>query len=201
MGSQDKKHGVIKRLIQRLLPAPPRTDSPKPKPKSESATAAKLEKSHHLAATSATPHKPPKSILKPDKKASKHATKSRQAGAPKPATGGKGKSSKPPPKTKPPPKRSLFKTGKATKTRKSSLGQTSQSKRVRQQQCAALQKSLRARFKDLSAADAVIVASPMRRTLETATLGLDWLLAQGADMEACAEWQGVFVCAFFFFQI
>ncbi|PHH63868.1 hypothetical protein CDD81_5425 [Ophiocordyceps australis] len=214
MGSQDKKGGVVKRLIQRLLPAPlPRTDSPKQKPKSESAAKPTKPRHHHHPAS------PPLKSIKTNTK--QHAKTPRSAAAKKKKT-----PTKPSPKTKTPPKRSLFKT---SKPRKTSLGTAKQSKRVRsmapqvvlirhaqalhnstnkfcpfyfelhdpelttlgQQQCAALQKSLRARFKDLKAADAVIVASPMRRTLETATLGLDWLLAQGIDMEACAEWQEV----------
>jgi phosphohistidine phosphatase SixA len=58
-----------------------------------------------------------------------------------------------------------------------------------QQQCRALEQHLR---QHLPLADKIerIVTSPMRRTLETTTLGLDWLIKRGVPVEADALWQG-----------
>lgn len=58
-----------------------------------------------------------------------------------------------------------------------------------QQQCRALEQHLR---QHLPLADKVecIITSPMRRTLETTTLGLDWLIKRGVPVEADALWQG-----------
>ncbi|CAD0082484.1 unnamed protein product [Aureobasidium vineae] len=57
-----------------------------------------------------------------------------------------------------------------------------------QQQCRALEQHLR---QHLPLADKVerIITSPMRRTLETTTLGLDWLIERGVPVEANALWQ------------
>lgn len=58
-----------------------------------------------------------------------------------------------------------------------------------QQQCRALEQHLR---QHLPLADKIerIITSPMRRTLETTTLGLDWLIKRGVPVEADALWQG-----------
>ncbi|KAI5272220.1 hypothetical protein E4T47_04461 [Aureobasidium subglaciale] len=58
-----------------------------------------------------------------------------------------------------------------------------------QQQCRTLEQHLR---QHLPLADKVerIITSPMRRTLETTTLGLDWLIKRGIPVEASALWQG-----------
>ncbi|PNY23183.1 Phosphoglycerate mutase [Tolypocladium capitatum] len=56
-------------------------------------------------------------------------------------------------------------------------------------QCAALRASLAARFAGLSARDAAVLVSPMRRTLQTAALALDWLRDAGVAFEASADWQ------------
>lgn len=62
------------------------------------------------------------------------------------------------------------------------------------EQCAALRQSLRDRFErivsDIGLQDVAIIASPMRRTLQTAHLALDWLIDQGKDVTADAGWQG-----------
>ncbi|KEQ91143.1 hypothetical protein AUEXF2481DRAFT_510828 [Aureobasidium subglaciale EXF-2481] len=57
-----------------------------------------------------------------------------------------------------------------------------------QQQCRTLEQHLR---QHLPLADKVerIITSPMRRTLETTTLGLDWLIKRGIPVEASALWQ------------
>ena len=41
-----------------------------------------------------------------------------------------------------------------------------------------------------NASDVAIVASPMRRTLQTAELALDWVLERGVKIQADANWQG-----------
>lgn len=58
-----------------------------------------------------------------------------------------------------------------------------------QQQCRKLEQHLR---QHLPLADKVerIITSPMLRTLETTTLGLDWLIKRGVPVEASALWQG-----------
>jgi broad specificity phosphatase PhoE len=38
--------------------------------------------------------------------------------------------------------------------------------------------------------DIAIVVSPMRRTIQTALLSLDWLIAKGVAVEVDADWQG-----------
>lgn len=38
----------------------------------------------------------------------------------------------------------------------------------------------------------LIVVSPMRRTLQTALLGLDWLVEKGVPLRPDAGWQGMF---------
>lgn len=57
-----------------------------------------------------------------------------------------------------------------------------------QQQCRKLEQHLR---QHLPLADKVerIITSPMLRTLETTTLGLDWLIKRGVPVEAAALWQ------------
>ncbi|KAG9574125.1 phosphoglycerate mutase-like protein, partial [Aureobasidium melanogenum] len=57
-----------------------------------------------------------------------------------------------------------------------------------QQQCRKLEQHLR---QHLPLADKVerIITSPMLRTLETTTLGLDWLIKRGVPVEASALWQ------------
>ena len=57
------------------------------------------------------------------------------------------------------------------------------------QQCHQLRDALR---NELSIAQLVelIVASPMKRTLQTAQLALGWLIDRGVPMEVRAEWQG-----------
>ncbi|KAL3952420.1 hypothetical protein ACCO45_012363 [Purpureocillium lilacinum] len=62
------------------------------------------------------------------------------------------------------------------------------------EQCAALRASLLERYgADGSlpprAEDIAVIVSPMRRTLQTATLALDWLLDRGVRFEASADWQ------------
>jgi broad specificity phosphatase PhoE len=59
------------------------------------------------------------------------------------------------------------------------------------QQCAALRSSLRTEWPNLAKVD-LIVVSPMRRTLQTATLALDWLIAEGVKVEVDADWQEVY---------
>lgn len=63
------------------------------------------------------------------------------------------------------------------------------------EQCAALRASLLERYgADGSLPpreeDIAVIVSPMRRTLQTATLALDWLLDRGVRFEASADWQG-----------
>lgn len=57
-------------------------------------------------------------------------------------------------------------------------------------QCDDLRKSLKARFEHVAADDVAVVVSPMIRTLQTATLALDWLLDKDVVFEADANWQG-----------
>lgn len=56
------------------------------------------------------------------------------------------------------------------------------------QQCEALRTSLEARF--TAETDIAVIASPMRRTLQTAQLALPWLLERGVRIQADADWQG-----------
>lgn len=62
------------------------------------------------------------------------------------------------------------------------------------EQCVALRHSLQERFADTPVGDITIIASPMRRTLQTALLTTDWLLEQGVTIEASADWQGTQLC-------
>lgn len=56
-------------------------------------------------------------------------------------------------------------------------------------QCAELQQHLRAN-EPLADQIELIVASPMRRTLQTAQLGLTWLIDRGVPVKGLAEVQG-----------
>lgn len=57
------------------------------------------------------------------------------------------------------------------------------------EQCAALRDNLEQRFSSIES-DMAIIASPMRRTLQTAQLALPWLIKKGVKVEADANWQG-----------
>ena len=63
-----------------------------------------------------------------------------------------------------------------------------------QEQCASLRQSLYDRFQDVSSQigleNVAIIASPMRRTLQTAQLALGWLIDKGKPVVADADWQG-----------
>ncbi|MCW5954876.1 MAG: histidine phosphatase family protein [Propionibacteriaceae bacterium] len=59
-------------------------------------------------------------------------------------------------------------------------------------QCAALREKLQSEYSDLKPEDVAIIASPMRRTLQTAMLGLGWLIERGVKAEANADWQGIY---------
>ncbi|KAJ0295437.1 hypothetical protein COL516b_012589 [Colletotrichum fioriniae] len=48
--------------------------------------------------------------------------------------------------------------------------------------------ALHNRFADET--DAIIIVSPMRRTIQTALLSLDWLIKKGVPIQADARWQG-----------
>ncbi|KAF5008009.1 hypothetical protein FDECE_5693 [Fusarium decemcellulare] len=58
-------------------------------------------------------------------------------------------------------------------------------------QCSHLRKNLIATFSDsvINTDDVAIVVSPMRRTLQTAMLSLDWLVERGVKIEGDADWQ------------
>ncbi|KAK0386673.1 hypothetical protein NLU13_6508 [Sarocladium strictum] len=56
------------------------------------------------------------------------------------------------------------------------------------EQCKALRQSLEKRFSS-EQGDMAIIASPMRRTIQTAQLALPWLLEKGVKIEADADWQ------------
>jgi broad specificity phosphatase PhoE len=58
------------------------------------------------------------------------------------------------------------------------------------EQCVALRTSLRNRFCHVEPEHVAIITSPMRRTLQTTQLGLDWLIDKGVKVEADASWQG-----------
>lgn len=58
-----------------------------------------------------------------------------------------------------------------------------------EQQCSALEQNLRDKL-PLAIKVEVIVTSPMRRTLQTTSIGLDWLLKKGVPMELDPLWQG-----------
>ncbi|OLN81146.1 putative phosphatase SPAC5H10.03-like protein 2, partial [Colletotrichum chlorophyti] len=55
------------------------------------------------------------------------------------------------------------------------------------EQCQELRQSLSQRFSDET--DAVIIVSPMRRTIQTALFSLDWLIKKGVRIQADARWQ------------
>uniref|UniRef100_A0A0B7KGD0 Phosphoglycerate mutase n=1 Tax=Bionectria ochroleuca TaxID=29856 RepID=A0A0B7KGD0_BIOOC len=61
------------------------------------------------------------------------------------------------------------------------------------EQCALLRQSLRDRFASLplELGEVAIIASPMRRTLQTAQLSLDWLVDRGIKIVANADWQDI----------
>ncbi|KAK7435436.1 phosphoglycerate mutase [Colletotrichum acutatum] len=54
-------------------------------------------------------------------------------------------------------------------------------------QCRELKENLSQRFADET--DAIIIVSPMRRTIQTALLSLDWLIKKGVSIQADARWQ------------
>jgi broad specificity phosphatase PhoE len=56
------------------------------------------------------------------------------------------------------------------------------------EQCKLLRDGLKQRLEGES--DVAIIASPMRRTLQTAQLGLDWLIESGVRVTADPNWQG-----------
>jgi broad specificity phosphatase PhoE len=61
-------------------------------------------------------------------------------------------------------------------------------------QCANLRESLRTRYEHLITSpteDAAILASPMHRTLQTAQIGLGWLIEKGVKVLPDPDWQGV----------
>lgn len=64
------------------------------------------------------------------------------------------------------------------------------------EQCAKLRQSLLDRFSDVKPEDVAIIASPMRRTLQTAMESIDWLVERGVKIQADADWQGMscFIC-------
>jgi broad specificity phosphatase PhoE len=53
-----------------------------------------------------------------------------------------------------------------------------------------LRESLRQRFDSVPAKDIAVIVSPMIRTMQTASLALDWLSSKGVVFEANADWQG-----------
>ncbi|ETI22944.1 hypothetical protein G647_04738 [Cladophialophora carrionii CBS 160.54] len=59
------------------------------------------------------------------------------------------------------------------------------------EQCAALRDSLKERFPK-TADVGLIVVSPMRRTLQTASIALDWLISEGVKVEVDADWQEIY---------
>ena len=58
-------------------------------------------------------------------------------------------------------------------------------------QCAALRESLKIELSKLLRVE-LIVVSPMRRTLQTASIALNWLIAEGVKVEGDADWQEVY---------
>ncbi|KAH7244396.1 histidine phosphatase superfamily [Fusarium redolens] len=60
-----------------------------------------------------------------------------------------------------------------------------------EEQCAHLRENLISTFSDKigNVDDVAIVVSPMRRTLQTAMLSLDWLVDRGVKIEGNADWQ------------
>ncbi len=73
------------------------------------------------------------------------------------------------------------------KTRDSSLRDPGLSS-LGAQQCEALRESLKRKLSKLPEVE-LIVVSPMRRTLQTASTALDWLIEDGVKVEADADWQ------------
>jgi broad specificity phosphatase PhoE len=59
-----------------------------------------------------------------------------------------------------------------------------------EQQCRALRDHLRAK-QPLAQKIELIVASPLRRTLQTAQLSLDWLIEEGVNIIPLAKLQGL----------
>ncbi|KAH0423769.1 phosphoglycerate mutase [Colletotrichum camelliae] len=55
------------------------------------------------------------------------------------------------------------------------------------EQCKELRQNLSQKFADKT--DAIIIVSPMRRTIQTALLSLDWLIKNGVPIQADARWQ------------
>ncbi|KIW71703.1 hypothetical protein PV04_03838 [Phialophora macrospora] len=58
------------------------------------------------------------------------------------------------------------------------------------QQCATLRDKLKEKFSKTGEVELVVV-SPMRRTLQTASIALDWLISEGVKVEIDADWQEV----------
>ena len=58
-------------------------------------------------------------------------------------------------------------------------------------QCTALRESLKKELPNLPAVELILV-SPMQRTLQTASIALDWLIAEGVRVEADADWQEIY---------
>ncbi|KAF4954099.1 hypothetical protein FSARC_12224 [Fusarium sarcochroum] len=58
-------------------------------------------------------------------------------------------------------------------------------------QCSVLRENLISTFSDAvtNTDDIAIIVSPMRRTLQTAMLSLDWLVERGVKIEGSADWQ------------
>ncbi|KAM5353666.1 hypothetical protein ACJ41O_000316 [Fusarium nematophilum] len=59
------------------------------------------------------------------------------------------------------------------------------------EQCSALRQNLISTFSDSTSnpSDVAIVVSPMRRTIQTAMLSLDWLVDRGVKIQGSADWQ------------
>lgn len=58
-------------------------------------------------------------------------------------------------------------------------------------QCQTLRASLKERFDHIPASDIAVIVSPMYRTMQTASLALDWLAEKGIIFEAYEYWQGM----------
>ena len=58
-----------------------------------------------------------------------------------------------------------------------------------QKQCEELGENLRKTLPSIGKVG-LIVASPMKRTLQTAQLALDWLIESDVPFQASADWQG-----------
>ncbi|EXJ63196.1 hypothetical protein A1O7_03643 [Cladophialophora yegresii CBS 114405] len=59
------------------------------------------------------------------------------------------------------------------------------------QQCEALRNELKEKFPKPVDVE-LIVVSPMRRTLQTASIALDWLISGGVEVEVDADWQEIY---------